>query len=674
MIFKIENEINIIILDLCVTFTFFYCFMKKFFSVFSVIVLTMFNIISPATYALEWDEGSWSCFTVEDGFITNYSCTETDLTIPSSIDGVDVVWIGAQAFRWKWLTSLTIEEWVKVIWKRAFAENKLTTINLPTSLESIEEAAFNKNLIEWNDAFIYTIWSKRLVSYAGTETSIVIPNDVISVGASAFRDMWITNVTIPNGITSIGYMAFAGNELSVLTLPTNILTIWAYAFERNNISSVFLPNSIQEIDKEAFCDQKSNSEVDAKIARDFSNEFDNTCLNVDRIYSLTFKDHENIISTWLYDDWETIKFPIWDYDWIWWFDGETQYSDWAVMPQKDLILNTRTLSGCFIINNSNIIKYICDDTDIVIPNTVDGQIVVWIWTGVFENRWITSVIFETESLLNIYKNAFAYNKLTQVDIPNTVKYIWDSAFRSRDDDTSTKITILKLWNSVEVIDEHAFAYNRITTLNIPSSVERIEKWAFRDNKNIKDLVIPSNVKFIWEAAFRNNDDMINLTIENWLEEIWTWAFYNDKIKDIIIPNSVKYIRDDAFRNNTYQNFSIKIWNGLEFLWQRAFCKWSAISPSDTPTCETKNLNIDSESLARLWWAEWIQTNHVAKDGPYLNVNSYTYYTVTFKDWDDVISSGRYLSWEAITYPADLRDNDKIFDGWNPNPMVMPNSD
>ena len=650
---------------------FFYVFMKKFFSALSVVVLTMFNIISPTTYALEWDESGWSCFVVEDGFITSYTCSETNLTVPSSIDGVNITWIGAQAFRWKWLTSLTIEEWIKIIWKRAFAENKLTTINLPTSLESIEEAAFNKNLIEWNDAFIYTIWSKRLVSYAGTETTIVIPNDVTSIGASAFRDMWITNVTIPNGVTNIGYMAFAGNELNTLNLPTNILTIWAYAFERNNLSSIFLPNSIQEVDKEAFCDQESNSEVDAKIARDFSNEFDNTCLNVDRIYSLTFKDHENIISTWLYDDWETIVFPTWDYDWIWWFDGETQYSDWAVMPQKDLILNTKALSGCFIINNSNIIKYICDDTDIVIPNTVDGQIVVWIWTGVFEDRGVTSLTFETTSLENIYQNAFAYNKLTQVDIPDTVKYIWNSAFRSRDDDTSTKITTLKLWNSVKIIDEHAFAYNRITTLNIPSSVERIEKWAFRDNKNIKDLVIPSNVKFIWEAAFRNNDDMINLTIENWLEEIWTWAFYNDRLKNINIPNSVKYIRDSAFRNNTYNNYTVTIWNWLEELWQWAFCKWQAISPWETPICDDRNITIDSESLARLWWTAQIAIDHVDRDGPYLIINSYTYYTITFKDWDNVISSGKYLSWDTITYPADLRDNDKIFDGWDPNPTLMP---
>ena len=341
------------------------------------------------------------------------------------------------------------------------------------------------------------------------------------------------------------------------------------------------------------------------------------------------------------------------------------------MPEKDLVLTTRALSGCFIIDNSIIVKYICDDTDIVIPNTVDGQNVVWIWTGVFEDRWVTSLTFETEYLQDIYKNAFAYNNLTQVDMPDTVKYIWDSAFRSRDDDTSVKITSLRLWNSVEIIDEHAFAYNRITTLNIPGSVERIEKWAFRDNKNIKDLTIPSNVKFLWEAAFRNNDDMINLTIEDWLEEIWTWAFYNDRLKSINIPNSVKYIRDSAFRNNTYNNYTVTIWNWLEELWQLAFCKWQSIAPGETPICDDRSITIDSESLARLWWADQIAIDHVDRDWPYLIINSYTYYTVVFKDGDTVVSSGKYLEWDTITYPADLRDNDKTFDGWDPNPSVMP---
>lgn len=646
--------------------------MKKILSAISVIVLSVFNIISPATYALEWESSSL-CFSVEDGFITNYSCSETDITIPSSIDWVDIIWIWAQAFRWKWLTSLSIEEWVRTIWKWAFAENKLSSISLPSSLESIEEAAFNKNQIDGDSAFIYNIWSSRLVSYAWTQTSISIPGGTTSIWASSFRDMNITSVTIPNSVTSIGYMAFAGNELSEVTLPQNLLTIWAYAFERNNFSSInLLPNSLQEVDKEAFCDQVWASNVETKIARDFWTEFDNSCLNVDRIYNITFKDWENIISTWLLDDWETIEFPQWDFDWKWWFDGDTQYSEWDIMPTKDLILNSQLVNWCFIVENSIIVKYICDDTDIVIPDKVVDQDVVWIWTWVFKEKWVTSLTFQTTKLENIYKEAFAYNELTQVDIPNTVKFVWDSAFRSKDDDTSTKITSLALWNSIEAIWEHAFAYNRISDLNIPSSVERIEKWAFRDNKNIKNLIIPSNVKFIWDQAFRNNDEMTTLVIENGVEEIWTWAFYNDKIKDIIIPNSVKYIRDDAFRNNTYQNFSIKIWNGLEFLWQRAFCKWSAISPSDTPTCETKNLNIDSESLARLWWAEWIQTNHVAKDGPYLNVNSYTYYTVTFKDWDTEILSGKYLSWETISYPTDLRDNEKIFEWREPNPTLMPN--
>lgn len=654
-------------------FYFFYVFMKKFISAFSVVVLSMFNIISPATYALEWDESS--CFVVEDGFITDYSCSETDLTIPSSIGGVDVVWVGAQAFRWKWLTSLTIEEWVKVIWKRAFAENQLTSIELPSSLESIEEAAFNKNLIEWDDAFIYTIWSNRLVSYAWMETSITIPSGVTSIGASAFRDMWITDVTIPSSVTNIGYMAFAGNELTDLSLPSNIITIWSYAFERNDLSSLVLSNSIQEIDKGAFCDQKSVSEVSAKIVRDFSNEFDDTCLDLSRIYSLTFMDRENVILTSLYNEWENIQFPDWDYVWVWWFDGETQYSEWAVMPGKDLTLTTKALSGCFVIDNSIITKYICDDTYVTIPNTVDGQNVVWIWTWVFENRWITNLVFETEHLESIYKDAFSYNNLTQVDIPDTVKYIWDSAFRSKDDNTSTKITTLRLWNSVEIIDEHAFAYNRITTLNIPSSVERIEKWAFRDNKNIKDLVIPWNVKFIWEAAFRNNDNMTNLTIENWVEEIWTWAFYNDKLKSINIPNSVKYIRDSAFRNNTYNNYTVSIWNWLEYLWQWVFCKWQSISDWEAPVCDDVVISIDSESLERLWWVSQIESDHVDRDWPYLIIDSCTYYTVVFKDGDAVISSGKYLSWDAITYPANLKDDDeRTFDGWDPNPTVMPNSD
>ena len=80
--------------------------------------------------------------------ITNYDETcETNVTIPSYIDGVPVISIGTEAFFRKNITSVKFPNTLKIIGEYAFSANGLIKVTIPDSVVIIEPSAFNYNNI-----------------------------------------------------------------------------------------------------------------------------------------------------------------------------------------------------------------------------------------------------------------------------------------------------------------------------------------------------------------------------------------------------------------------------------------------------------------------------------------------------------------------------------------------
>lgn len=72
-----------------------------------------------------------------------------------------------------------------------------------------------------------------LLKYHGTDTNVVVPDGVTSIGNRAIFDcITLKDITIPNSVTSIGYSAFRYcSSLTSINIPDSVTSIGICAFE-----------------------------------------------------------------------------------------------------------------------------------------------------------------------------------------------------------------------------------------------------------------------------------------------------------------------------------------------------------------------------------------------------------------------------------------------------------
>ncbi|WP_270488196.1 PL29 family lyase N-terminal domain-containing protein [Butyricimonas synergistica] len=145
----------------------------------------------------------------------------------------------------------------------------------------------------------------------------------------------------------------------------------------------------------------------------------------------------------------------------------------------------------------------------------------------------------------------------------------------------SKVTSVKMPNTIKTIGSYAFYESKITSLILPYSLERIEDHAFSSIKVKENLIIPETTIFIGESAFSsaffgydyNNEPKFNgtLTLGSNLKEIGARAFWGCRLLgDLIIPNSVQKLGESAFEWAMYFSGLLKIGNGLTTIPAKAF--------------------------------------------------------------------------------------------------------
>lgn len=274
----------------------------------------------------------------------------------------------------------------------------------------------------------------KIISYsASCSKEVKVPQTidkipVTVIGESAFADLGLTKVILYDGVTTIGKGAFKNNTIKELILPPSIKKIEKQAFIYNStleqvtfpeglesigyetfaycgLTSVILPLSLTYLGDRAFYNNKiksykiENSALDIGIGSFTKNQLSN---DDSIIYAL-----------------RTDK------------KGNKYYE----------VVSYAGKGGAITIANTN-------------PHTTDNYPVKSIASGAFYDSKITQVTIPKESqITTLGFEAFAYNQIKEIELPESLTTIDRSAFR---DNYLSKITIPK---NVSSIGAGAFAYN-----------------------------------------------------------------------------------------------------------------------------------------------------------------------------------------------------------------------
>jgi hypothetical protein len=306
--------------------------------------------------------------------------------------------------------------------------------------------------------FEYTTENGRITitKYNGSVKDVRIPESinglpVVAIGREAFFNNQLTNIVIPNSIVSIGSGAFHSNQLTSITLPNSITYIGYGAFRYNQLFCITLPDNIN-IQPDSFY----------------------PCL-----YDKYIKNNRKRIT--FYPSYSTTN-------------------DFSIMILDSLV---------------EIIKYNGSVRDIIIPERINGLLVVAIGNWAFENNQLTSITLPN-SIKYIGFGAFADNQLTSIVIPNSITYIGGGAF------WYNQLTSITMPNSITYIGDSAFRGNQLNSITLSNSITSIGNNAFSENQ-LKSIVIPNSITSIGRGAFADN-----------------------RLTSVIIPNSVRILADNAF--------------------------------------------------------------------------------------------------------------------------------
>ena len=447
-------------------------------------------------------------------------CTDTQILIPETYQGLPVKEIGNDAFsNCTGITSISIPEGVTTIGQWAFNQcTGLTEITIPQSATtlgnylfygctSLKEVALPNGVTAVITYMFYNCTGLERVEIPESVTTIgsfafynctslkwvEIPAKVKTIGSQAFCNSGLTSLVIPDSVTVIGTQAFSGcTGLMEVTLSENLTQIGTQVFYNcTSLTKITIPAKVTSISTRAFAGCTGLTEITIPVSvTSISGRALQECTGMQTIY------YEGTTA-----QWEAItKASYWNQN----CPGQV-----VCLGDYDpgFAFELSTDGTYYIVYGTNELT----DAHVVIPSMYWGKPVKEI--GDF---------------------AFGYNTMTAVTIPATIERINDEAFTECYDLTAVYITDIEAWCRIEFgeINAHPLAYARNLYLN---------------GTLVQNLQIPGTVSAISDSAFQFCDSLVTVTIGNGVSSIGYGAFYGcQNLTRVDIPASVTSIGAYAF--------------------------------------------------------------------------------------------------------------------------------
>ena len=378
----------------------------------------------------------------ETGVISAYSGKGGVLALPTSQQGVEIIEIGADAFKNKKVTEINLPDAITTIGNGAFAENTLTKITLGANVTIADDTAMGVNGASFktfyetgsggvsnrkgnyyylNSAWHYSgnqlgqLWfneTGQLTAYVGTDKNLVIPDgtSITAIAPQALAGRSLNSLSLPAAVKTIGDGAFAGNEMGDISIGAGV-TVGADDALGNNTASF----------------------LTAYAAHGVGN----------------YHCYYDLLST----------LPSWTF--------------------SDVVVNGIAFNKA----SQTINSYNGVGGNLLIPASFDGVAAKTILKDSFKDRKFTGLVFAPASEVEtIGDGAFYLNNIPELVLPASLKSIGGGAFQS------CRINSVELPDGLLNIGTGAFIGNQLTTITIPASVTSIGQQAFVINK-LTEVVI-----------------------------------------------------------------------------------------------------------------------------------------------------------------------------------------
>ena len=173
---------------------------------------------------------------------------------------------------------------VKIIGREAFKRKDLNSIIIPNSVTHIHASAFEDNYIR----------------------NLIIPDSVIGISSSAFFKAGIVNLKIGAGLMSISTSTFEANLIQDLVIPDNISHVYYNSFHNNPISNLKLGTGLRTIGNGSFSSlyrisKLASLTIPSNVTTIYSEAFSGAPLT-----SITIEGEVNRFN----NQWQLIGFPV----------------------------------------------------------------------------------------------------------------------------------------------------------------------------------------------------------------------------------------------------------------------------------------------------------------------------------------------------------------------------
>ena len=198
------------------------------------------------------------------------------------------------------------------------------------------------------------------------------------------------------------------------------------------------------------------------------------------------------------------------------FCTDNQLKAQYILTDDDVVVTNGVIESC---------SYNFAVTDIIIPETLDGQTVKGIADG------------------NPGDGIFYIKGITSVQLPPTLEYIGVNAF------LGNELISLTMPNSVTEIGFQSFASNNLESVILSNNLTSIEDWSFYDN-SLTDLVIPESVTNIGFVSLASNS-LTSIIIPRNIESIEIEAFASNNLTSVFFEENsfIQSIGTNAFASN-----------------------------------------------------------------------------------------------------------------------------